>query len=142
MTTYGPALKQRILAFYDQGLKTKEVAERLMISRSGARRVKQRRHEPPRKAGGGGGGRFKLDEQACRTIAGWVAQAPDATLEELRRRIADELAITVSVGTLWNTLRRRLKLSLKKSRFTPASRPGRTSPPNAPRSSRGSRTSR
>jgi transposase len=135
---YGSALKQRVLALYDQGLKTKEVAERLLISRSGARRVKQRRNEPPRKVGGG---HFKLDEQACRTLGGWIEQTPDATLEELRQRIAAELKIAVSVGALWNTLRR-LKLSLKKSRSRPASRSGRTFVPRVRRSSGSSKTSR
>lgn len=135
---YGPALRQRVLALYDQGLKTKEVAERMMISRSGARRVKQRRNDPPRKVGGG---HFKLDEDACRTLARWVEQTPDATLEELRRRVKDDLGIVVSVGALWNTLRR-LKLSLKKSRCGPASRSGRTCGSSARRTSISSRTCR
>jgi len=100
--TYGPALRQRILALYDQGLKTKEVAERLLISKAGARRVKQRRNDPPRKVGGG---HFKLDEQAQRTLAGWVEQMPDATLNELQKRIETELKIAISIGALWNTLR-------------------------------------
>jgi transposase len=127
-----------VLALYDQGLKTKEVAEQLMISKAWARRVKQRRLEPPRKVGGG---HFKLDGQACRTIEGWVEQTPDATLEELRKRIADELQITVSVGALWNTLHR-MKLSLKKSRSRPASRSVRTSASSVKRSSSSSKTSR
>lgn len=129
-------MKQRVLRLYDQGLKTKEVAEQLLVSRAWTRRVKQRRHEPPRKIGGG---HFKLDDKACGTIAGWVDQTPDATLEELRQRIAAELSIAVSVGALWNTLKR-LKLSLKKSRSRPASSSGRTLPPNAKRSSSSSKT--
>jgi transposase len=135
---YGLALRRRVLELYDQGFKTKEVAARLLVSKAWARRVKQRRGEPPRKVGGG---HFKLDEQACRTLEGWVEQTPDATLEELRERIAAALQITVSVGALWNTLRR-MKLSLKKSRFKPASRSGRTSASSVKRSSSSSRTSR
>jgi transposase len=135
---YGPALKQRVLALYDRGFKTKEVAERLLISRSGARRVKQRRDEPPRKVGGG---HFKLDEAACGTLKGWVERTPDATLDELRTRLRGELQMTVSIGALWNTLRR-LKLSLKKSRSTRASRNVRTSKPHARATSTSSKTSR
>jgi transposase len=44
-----------------------------------------------------------------------VDEGPDATLEELRARVASELRITISIGALWETLRV-MKLSLKKSR--------------------------
>jgi len=60
-----------------------------------------------------GGGHFKLDEAGCAVLAGFVAQKPDAMLEELRLRIGLELGISISIGALWNTLCR-MKLSLKK----------------------------
>ncbi len=44
----------------------------------------------------------------------WVKEKPDSTLEELQRRCREELHIRISIGALWNTLRR-MKLSLKKS---------------------------
>ena len=109
---HGEALKQRVLAYYDEGFPTKQVAERLKVSRSWARRVKQRRDEPPRKIGGG---HFKLDEAGQAALCRFVQETPDATLEKLRDRIRDELQINISIGALWNTLRR-LKLTLKKSR--------------------------
>ena len=109
---YSMDLRERVLALYDEGLKTKAVAERLKVSRSWARRVKQRRHEPPRSVGGSAP---KLDEAAREKLLAWVKERPDATLEELRRRVAAELATSVSIGCLWNTLRR-LTLTLKKSR--------------------------
>jgi transposase len=108
---YGQALKDRVLALYDEGERTGVIAKRYRLSKSWCRRVKQRRHEPPRKVGGKA---FKLDDAACRTLRGWVEQQPDATLEELRQRCLTELEIRISVGALWNTLRR-MKLSLKKS---------------------------
>jgi len=40
---YGQALKDRVLRFYDQGKQTKEIAERLDVSPSWCRRVKQDR---------------------------------------------------------------------------------------------------
>ncbi len=109
---YGQALKDRVLALYDEGEQTGAIAKRLRLSKSWCRRVKQRRHEPPRQVGGKA---FKLDEAACRALSGWVVQQPDATLDELRQRCLAELKIRISVGALWNTLRR-MKLSLKKSR--------------------------
>jgi transposase len=108
---YGQAMKDRVLALYDEGLKTKPISRRLKVSPAWARRVKQRRNEPPRKIGGG---HFKLDEAACKSLAEFVKQRPDSTLEELRRRCLAELDIRISVGALWNALRR-MKLSLKKS---------------------------
>jgi transposase len=108
---YGQALKDRVLRYYDEGKKTKDIAERLKVGPAYCRRVRQRRHEPPRKIGGG---HFKLDEAGRNALAGWVKQQPDATLEELRCRCQAELGIPISIGALWNTLRR-MKLSLKKS---------------------------
>lgn len=109
---YGQALKDRVLALYDEGEQTKQIAQRLKVSPSWSRRVKQRRHETPRKIGGG---HFKLDEAGRSTLASWVKEQPDATLEQLQRRCQSELQIRISIGALWNTLRR-MKLSLKKSR--------------------------
>jgi transposase len=108
---YGRALKHRVLGLYDEGKQTKEIAERLQVSPSWCRRVRQRRHERPRKIGGG---HFKLDDADRSVLAGWVKEQPDATLEELRQRCLDEREIHISIGALWNTLRR-MKLSLKKS---------------------------
>jgi len=108
---YGRALKHRVLVLYDEGKQTKEIAERLKVSPSWCRRVRQRRNDPPRKIGGG---HFKLDDAGRTALARWVKEQPDATLEELQRRCLAELQIRVSIGSLWNTLRR-MKLSLKKS---------------------------
>jgi len=100
-----------VLRLYHEGEQTKDIAERLKVSPAWCRRVKQRRHDPPRKIGGG---HFKLDDAGRTTLARWVKQQPDATLEELQRRCLDELQIRISIGALWNTLRR-MKFSLKKS---------------------------
>jgi transposase len=109
---YGQALKNRVLHLYEEGFQTKQIAQRLEVSPAWCRRVKQRRHDPPLKMGGG---HFKLDQAARGTLAGWVKQQPDATLVELQERCRAELKIHISIGALWNTLRR-MKLSLKKSR--------------------------
>lgn len=93
-------------------MQTKQISQRLKVSASWARRVKQRRDQPPRKIGGG---HFKLDEAAQAALCRFVQETPDATLEQLRGRVRSELRVDVSVGALWNTLRR-LKLTLKKSR--------------------------
>jgi transposase len=109
---YGQSLKDRVLRLYDEGEETKAIADRLKVSPSWCRRVRQRREDPPRKIGGG---HFKLDDAGRAVLARWVKEQPDATLEELQRRCLAELQIRISIGALWNTLRR-MKLSLKKSR--------------------------
>jgi transposase len=108
---YGQAMRQRVLKAYDSGQRTREIAQRFDVSESWCRRVKQFRHEPPRKIGGG---HFKLDGAGRVALADFVLQKPDSTLEELRTRIAEDLGISISVGALWNTLRR-MNLPLKKS---------------------------
>lgn len=108
---YGQAFRKRVLALYDQGLRTKAVAERLGVSKAYCRRVKQRRNEPPRQIGGRAP---KLDPAARATLALWIEQRPDATLEELQARIKSELGIAISIGALWGTLRQ-MKFTFKKS---------------------------
>jgi transposase len=113
---YSMDLRERVLALYDDGFKTKAVAERLKVCPAWARRIKQWRREgksiAPRPVGGS---KPKLDEAARRELGRFIKEQPDATLEELRQRIATELKITISIGALWETLRA-MKLSLKKSR--------------------------
>jgi transposase len=109
---YSADLRERVLALYDEGHKTKKVCERLRVSPAWARRVKQRRHDPPKLVGGSAP---KLDGSARSRLSGFVDERPDATLEELRARVRDELGVSVSVGCLWNTLRA-MKLTFKKSR--------------------------
>lgn len=105
-------MRQRVLAFYDQGFSTLVIARRLCVSPAWCRRVKQRRDEPPRVIPGRPP---KLDAAARQALARWLEDQPDLTLEELRVRLAGERDVLVSIGALWNTLRR-MKLSLKKSR--------------------------
>ena len=92
------------------------MAERLKVCPAWARRIKQWRHEgksiAPKPVGGS---KHKLDEEARRELSRFVDERPDATLEELRARIAAQLKISISIGALWETLRV-MKLSLKKSR--------------------------
>jgi transposase len=49
-----------------------------------------------------------------------VEAKPDHTLEELQRKLLDEANFKLSIGRLWQLLRK-LGLRLKKSRFTPPS---------------------
>jgi len=125
MEAYSIDLRTRVLAAIDGGKKTKEVATLFSVSPAWVRRLKQRRREDgsiaPRPIPGG---KPKLDEAARAKLGEFVQQKPDATLQELRRRIADELQVRISIGALWETLRR-MEFTFKKSRRMPRSSRGR-----------------
>lgn len=107
MEAYSIDLRMRVLAACDAGQKTKQVATLFSVSPAWVRRLKQRRREDnsitPRPIPGG---KPKLDETARSKLSGFVRERPDATLEELRERVASELGIRISIGALWETLRR------------------------------------
>ncbi len=108
-----------MLALYDDGVKTAAIAKQLMVSPAWARRVKQHRDADPALRRPVGGRKPKLDRAGRDQLAKWVAERPDATLEELRARVAKELKVTVSIGCLFNTLRA-LKLTFKKKSLVAA----------------------
>lgn len=123
MDAYSLDLRTRVLAACDAGTKTRQVAQRFSVSPAWVRRLKQRRREDgsiaPRPIPGG---KPKLDESQRARLSEFVQQKPDATLAELRQRLLDELQVRISIGALWETLRR-MNFTFKKSRRTQASRP-------------------
>ena len=119
---YQVELRERVLADCDAGLGTTTTAGKFSVSPSWVRRLKQHRRErggdiAPRTGGGSRG--TKIDRVK---LAELVKQRPDATLLEL----ADGLGVSCGKSAIWKALRQ-LKLSYKKSRFTPRSRTGPTS---------------
>jgi transposase len=123
---YAQDLRDRVLAAYDRGMPTKQIADLFQVSPAWARRVKQRRREhnqtTPRPMGGVR--IVKIDVQQLKTL---VRQHPDATLKELR----DMLGVDCGESGIWMALNR-IGWSFKKKRFTRRSRIGPTSPPDAP----------
>ena len=128
---YSQDLRDRVLAAYDRGMKTKEIAEIFQVSPAWARRIKQRRRETgaciPRPVGGRR--HWKIDRVK---LAELLVEHPDATLKELRSMLGIECAesaICVAV--------RKLGFTFKKRRSTRPSRIVRMSPSGV---SSGSRT--
>ena len=119
---YSQDLRDRVLAAYDRGMKTEQIADVFQVSGSWARRVKQRRRETGETSARkmGSPGIIKVDRTR---LADLVEAYPDATLNELR----DRLGVACATSTIWGALKE-LGLSFKKRRSTPPSRTVRTSP--------------
>ena len=113
---YSQDLRDRVLAAYDRGMQTKQIADVFQVCPAWARRVKQCRRETGRTTAlpQGGARRIKIDPGR---LAELVREQPDATLKELR----DKLGIVCAESAICMALRR-LKLSFKKRRCTRASR--------------------
>jgi transposase len=124
---YEQDLRERVLAAYDRGKQTKEIADTLGVSPAWARRVKQVRREEQRttRLPMGGVRVVKVDLEQLRKL---VEQQPDATIPELHHRLGGKDRCSESaVGMALQ----RLGLSFKKRRPTPPSRTGPTSRKNA-----------
>ena len=115
-------LRDRVLAAYDRGMQTKQIAEVFAVSASWARRAKQRRRETGETTARSRGGVtvVKIDMDRLREL---VREQPDATTRQLHAR----LGIDCSESAVGMALRR-LGLSFKKRRCTPRSGTARTSP--------------
>ncbi len=123
---YSQDLRERVLAADD--LSARQAAERFDVSVSYVVKARQRRARL---------GEMKPGAQRCwmprklaphhAAITARVRQHQDATLAELRAWLLSEFGVSVSIGTMWNTLRR-LGLTLKKRRSRPPSAGAPTSP--------------
>jgi transposase len=118
---YGQDLRDRVLAAYGRGMTTNEIAELFQVSRSWARRVRQRHRDcgetAPRPRGGATV--VKIDLQRLATL---VRECPDATLIELR----SALGVVCAESSICLALKR-LGFTFKKRRSTQLSKSARTS---------------
>ena len=123
MEAYPTKVRELVLDAYEQGIETAEIAGRLKVSRSWARRVNQRWRELNLRVAiqQKHGPNPKLDEARRKELAELVQKTPDATLEELKK----QLAMPVSISTIWRALND-MKLTLKKSPSMPVNKTGRT----------------
>ena len=120
--TYSQDLRDRVLAAYDRGMTTTQIAHTFAVSHAWARRVRQRRRETGRTTAlqRGGPTIIKIDMQR---LAELVQEQPDATMLELR----DRLGVKCTESAIWLALKR-LGLTLKKRRSMRLSKVGRMSP--------------
>jgi transposase len=123
MEAYPQKVRELVLDAYVEGLKTAQIGKRFKVSPSWARRVKQRWQQSNLRCSieQKHGPNPKLTEAHRRELADLVAKTPDATVKLLH----EQLNMPVSVSTICRALNE-MKLTLKKSRCTPASRTGPT----------------
>jgi transposase len=121
MNAYSLDLRERVVAARDAGTQSlPEVAARFGVSVSFISKVLARRRgsgsiaAKPRS----GGRAPAVAGRARRVLAALVRSQPDATLEELRDRLAARCGVAASVPTVFRAVAR-LGLPLKKSRRTP-----------------------
>jgi transposase len=123
MEAYPNKMRELVLDCYDEGLGTTEIATRFKVSCDWVRRVRRRwlRDDIRTATKQKHGPNPLMDTIRREQLARLVDQTPDATLEELKK----QLLFPVSISTVHRTLNE-MKLSLKKSRRTPANRNDRT----------------
>lgn len=121
MKAYSMDLRDRVLKDAQAGLATAAVATKYSVSPAWVRRVKQRAAAGQLGPKTQRRGPVSAATRHAAAIRAAVREAPDATLDEYRKR----LNWTMSRSTLANALVT-LGLSRKKSRSGPASRTGRT----------------
>jgi transposase len=110
MKAFSLDLRERVLADCDAGMATEAVAAKFSVSASWVRRLKQRRRETgsiaPKAQRHGSPPKWVEHADA---ISEAVRRTPDASVEELRTR----LALPLSHATLWRAIKA-LGFTLKK----------------------------
>jgi transposase len=109
--------RERIIALYEEGEQTSEIAERTGYCPAAVRRVKQHLRERGtlEPLAGTPGPKGKLTDDVKARLGRLVASKPDATLAELREALAAEAKVSASTSTVDRWLGK-LGLTFKKSR--------------------------
>jgi transposase len=124
---YPQELRDRVInAVIHGGMSRRGAAARFEVSEAAAVKWVQRFEREGSRAAGkmGGHKRVKLDPYGDR-IAGWCAEKPDTTLQALCERLGVECGVKANTQ-LMSLFLRRIGLTLKKRRWSPASRIGQT----------------
>jgi transposase len=119
--------RRKIIALYQQGWDTEDIAQQFNASLSGVRRVWQQFREEGRDSAAYAncGRKPTLDEAGRQQLLEIAAQRPDAFCHELAEEVERKMGVRVTRQTIGQWLRQ-LGITRKKSRFTPANNSVRT----------------
>jgi len=122
MEPYPQSVRRKIVEKYQSGLDTNDIAEDYGYCEAGVRRVWQRFRETgsiePKQ--GKVGRKPRFDAVSLEKLREQVKLQPDATLAELRKAVGVDADLSCYCRAL-----KKLKLTRKKSRSTPANKPVR-----------------
>ena len=136
--TYSTDLREKIVRAVDEGVGSQRmIAELFGVSRSFVEKLLARRRQTGSIAARahGGGRKPAYAAEQMHAVRRLVEAQPDATLDELRERVARDEHVSVSRATMGRVVLR-LGLVRKKSRFTPPSATPRASAKHALRTIR------
>ena len=127
MGAFSQRERRKIIALYQEGLETSDIARQFGASESGVRRVWQQYREEGRDepAFANCGRKPTLSDEQEGQVKALVGERPDAFLRELAEEIEGRLGVKVCRQTVGRWLRG-LGLTRKKSRCTPPSSSART----------------
>jgi transposase len=122
---YSDDLRRKFLEAYQRGDGSlPALAGRFGVSLGWAEKIwrtMRRTGRMERPPGSKRGPASKVTADVQERLRGWVKEQPDLTLEELRKRLARQVRLPISVSRLWTVLAE-MGLRLKKSRSTPPSK--------------------
>ena len=119
---YDNDLRRKYLEAHDRGEGSlEELAVRFGVSRAWGWKVSaaRKRSGQIERVIGRLGRPSRVTVEHLAQLRGWVDAQPDLTLSELQRKLQQQ-GLRLSIGRLWQVLRK-LDLRLKKSRYTPPS---------------------
>lgn len=102
---YWQDLRDRVLAAYDRGMASKQIAELFAVSRAWVRRVKQRRRENGQVTSWPMGG-LRVVTIDLEQLQALVQKTPDATIRELHQQLQSRCGIHCSESAVGMALSR------------------------------------
>lgn len=122
MEAFSTRERRKIIALYQSGWETVDIAQQFAASESGIRRIWQQYREQGRDhaAFANCGRKATLTEAQMDQVREIVQEKPDRFVREVAEEVRDRLGVAVCRQTVGRWMRQ-LGLTRKKSRFTPVS---------------------
>jgi transposase len=123
MKSYSMDLRKRLVAGRRRGQSAQELSRLFGVSKRSVERYWKRQvQEGTFKAKARGGYRRSRLEGHDEVLRQWIAEQPDLSLEQLKQRLLEQLAIVIGTTALWHRLEK-LGLSYKKNAARRRTRP-------------------